>query len=175
MPARKILLGVIGRPHGVRGLVHMHSHTDDPMDLTAYGVLSDSQGRRYVLRWRGDGIAEIAIRTDDGEQKITDRDAAARLTRTELFIDRDRLPPAEEDEFYLADLVGLAAVDPSGTMLGTVQTVHDYGAGASLEIFGEGRPLLVPFTKEAVPVVDISAGRVVIQPPAEIMLEGDSP
>jgi len=60
-------------------------------------------------------------------------------------------------------------------MLGTVQTVHDYGAGASLEIFGEGRPLLVPFTKEAVPVVDISAGRVVIQPPAEIMLEGDSP
>jgi len=95
MPARKILLGVIGRPHGVRGLVHMHSHTDDPMDLTAYGVLSDSQGRRYVLRWRGDGIAEIAIRTDDGEQKITDRDAAARLTRTELFIDRDRLPPAE--------------------------------------------------------------------------------
>jgi len=131
--------------------------------------------RAVATSCAGVATAEIAIRTDDGEQKITDRDAAARLTRTELFIDRDRLPPAEEDEFYLADLVGLAAVDPSGTMLGTVQTVHDYGAGASLEIFGEGRPLLVPFTKEAVPVVDISAGRVVIQPPAEIMLEGDSP
>ena len=175
MPARKILLGVIGRPHGVRGLVHVHSHTEDPMDLTAYGDLADAQGRCYALRWRGEGIAEIAIRTDGGEQKITDRDAAARLTRTELFIDRDCLPPAEDEEFYLADLVGLAAVDPSGAMLGTVQTVHDYGAGASLEIFGEGRPLLVPFTREAVPVVDIPAGRVGVQPPAEIVLEGDAP
>jgi len=98
MPARQILLGVIGRPHGVRGLVHMHSHTEDPADLTAYGDLSDAQGRRFIVRWRGEGVAEIAIRTDGGEQKIADRDSAAKLTRTELFIDRDRLPPPEDDE-----------------------------------------------------------------------------
>jgi 16S rRNA processing protein RimM len=175
MAARKILMGVIGRPHGVRGLVHVHSLTADPADLTAYGDLSDAHGRLYVLRWRGTGIAEVAIRADGGDQRIADRDAAARLARTELFVDRDRLPPAEEDEFYLADLVGLAAVDASGAMLGTVQTVHDYGAGASLEIFGEGRPLLVPFTRDAVPVVDIAAGRVVVKPPAEVVLEGDAP
>ena len=171
---KKILLGVIGRPHGVRGLVHVHSHTENPADLTAYGDLSDAQGRHFIVRWRGEGVAEIAIRSDGGEQKITDRDAAAKLTRTELFIDRDRLPPAEADEFYLADLVGLDAVDASGVPLGKVETVHDYGAGASLEILRDGRPMLIPFTKEAVPVVDIAARRVVVQPPAEIMVEGDA-
>ena len=69
---KKILLGVIGRPHGVRGLVHVHSHTENPADLTAYGDLSDAQGRHFIVRWRGEGVAEIAIRSDGGEQKITD-------------------------------------------------------------------------------------------------------
>ena len=134
---------------------------------------SPSQGRRFHLRWHGTGVAEISLHTDTGEIKIADRDAAAKLTRTELFIDRDRLPQAEEDEFYLADLVGLAAVDPNGASLGTVQTVHDYGAGASLEIIRDGQALLVPFTRATVPVVDIPAGRVVIDPPAETLVTGD--
>ncbi len=176
MTQRRILLGVIGRPHGVRGLVHVHSHTADPADLTAYGNLSDAQGRRFVLRWRGEGIAEVSEIVAGREVRITDRDMAARLTRTELFIDRDRLPPADEEEFYLADLVGLEAVDTGGAVLGTVTLVHDYGAGASLEIapsenMGAGHPLIVPFTRAAVPVVDIAAGRVVVDPPAETIAQ----
>ena len=168
MDQRRILLGVIGRPHGVRGLVHVHSHTADPADLTAYGDLSDAKGRQFVLRWRGEGVAEIAEIVDGKPVTVKDRDAAARLTRTELFIDRDRLPPAEEDEFYLSDLVGLAAFDGAGRQLGKVTLVHDYGAGASLEIEGTGRPMIVPFTRACVPVVDIAAGRVEIVPPDEI-------
>ena len=168
MDQRRILLGVIGRPHGVRGLVHVHSHTADPADLTAYGDLSDAKGRRFVLRWRGEGIAEVAEVNDGRPVPVKDRDAAAKLTRTELFIDRDRLPPAEEDEFYLSDLVGLAAFDGAGRPLGKVALVHDYGAGASLEIEGEGRSVIVPFTRACVPLVDIAAGRVVIAPPDEI-------
>jgi len=173
MDQRRILLGVIGRPHGVRGLVHVHSHTADPADLTAYGDLSDAKGRRFVLRWRGEGIAEVAEIVDGKPVPLKDRDAAAKLTRTELFIDRDRLPPAEEDEFYLSDLVGLAAFDASGRELGKVALVHDYGAGASLEIAnseagGAGKPIIVPFTRACVPVVDITAGRVEIVPPDEV-------
>ena len=180
MTQRRILLGVIGRPHGVRGLVHVHSHTEDPADMTAYGDLSDAQGRRFVLRWRGDGIAEVSLLIDGREQKITDRDAAARLTRTELFIDRDKLPAADEDEFYLTDLVGLAAVDTDGKPLGQVTVVHDYGAGASLEVMppegGQTRnPLLIPFTRAAVPVVDIAGGRVVIDPPEETIVPAEIP
>ena len=172
MAERRILLGVIGRPHGVRGLVHVHSHTADPEDLTAYGELSDAQGRRYVLRWRGAGIAEVTVLVDGRAEKITDRDAAARLTRTELFIERDRLPPPEEeDEFYLADLVGLEAFDATGTSQGKIATVHDYGAGASLEIIRDGgAPLLLPFTRACVPVVDIAGGRVVVEVPEETII-----
>jgi 16S rRNA processing protein RimM len=168
MDQRRILLGVIGRPHGVRGLVHVHSHTADPADLTAYGDLSDAKGRRFVLRWRGEGVAEVSVVVDGVPVPVKDRDDAAKLTRTELFIDRGRLPPAEEDEFYLSDLVGLAAFDGTGKQLGKVALVHDYGAGASLEIEGEGRPIIVPFTRACVPMVDIAAGRVEIVPPDEI-------
>ena len=168
MAERRILLGVVGRPHGVRGLVRVVSYTADPAGLTAYGPLSDDKGRRFTLRWRGEGIAEIAEMVDDKPVPIADRNAAEKLVNARLYIDRDRLPPPDEEEFYLADLVGLAAFDGRGAALGEVVAVHDYGAGASLEIArAEGAALLVPFTRASVPEVDAAAGRVIVVPPAE--------
>src|SRR6185437_1208545 len=134
MADRRILLGVVGRPHGVRGLVRVVSYTADPASLTAYGALSDDRGRRFTLRWRGEGIAEIAEIVDGTAVPSADRNAAEKLVNTRLYIERDRLPPPNEEEFYLADLVGLAAFDVAGVALGEVAAVHDYGAGASLEI-----------------------------------------
>ena len=163
MPADRILLGVIGRPHGVHGLVHVTSHTADPADLTAYGPLFDDCGRRFTLHWRGEGLVEVAEQVNGAAIKVADRRAAEKLTNTRLYVARSALPPPEEDEFYLADLIGLDAMDTSGTRIGTVTAFHDYGAGASLEIACPDAPsLLVPFTRAAVPVVDVSAGRVVV-------------
>ena len=76
MPENRILMGVIGRPHGVRGLVRVTSYSDD---LTAYGPLSDPKGRRFVLRWRGEGVAEIAELADGTEVKVADRSTAEKL------------------------------------------------------------------------------------------------
>ncbi len=165
MSDRQILLGVVGRPHGVRGLLHVHSYTADPQDLAGYGPLLDEQGRPWTLSWRQAGVAEL--RDADGHA-VADRTAAERLTNLRLFIERDRLPQPDDDEFYLSDLVGLDAVDPAGAALGRITVVHDYGAGVSLEIAGEGKLLLVPFTRAAVPHVDLGAGRVVIDPPHEV-------
>ena len=81
----RILMGVIGRPHGVRGLVHVTSYAED---LTAYGPLTDAKGRQFVLRWRGEGVAEIAELADGAEVKVADRTAAEKLTNTRLFVDR---------------------------------------------------------------------------------------
>jgi 16S rRNA processing protein RimM len=163
-PGSRILMGVIGRPHGVRGLVRVTSYADD---LTAYGPLSDAEGRRFVLRWSSEGVAEIAELVAGAEVKVTDRTAAEKLINTRLYVDRVRLPEPEDDEFYLADLIGLAAVDRNGAQLGTISAVHDYGAGASLEIEREDdQPLLVPFTRACVPQVDVAGGRVVIEPPS---------
>jgi 16S rRNA processing protein RimM len=166
MPERRILMGVVGRPHGVRGLVHVHSYTADPDDLCAYGQLSDDAGRAWTLSWRGTGVAEL--RDADG-RAVGDRTEAEKLTNTRLYLDREKLPPADEEEFYQADLLGLAVRGADGAPLGEVAAVHDYGAGVSLEIARDGAaPLLVPFTREAVPVVDVAGGFVVVEPPQEI-------
>jgi 16S rRNA processing protein RimM len=169
MPGR-VQLGVIGRPHGVGGLVKVTSHTAVSADLTAYGPLFDPEGNLYALRWKADGIAEVSRIVDGVAIKVTDRSQAEKLTNTKLFIDRSALPPADENEYYLADLIGLAAVDPAGRQVGIVSVVHDYGGGASLEIVGSGAPLLVPFTVDYVPVVDIAAGHVVVVMPNEIVI-----
>lgn len=165
MPASRILLGVIGRPHGVHGLVRVHSYTADPEALAGYGPLTDENGRRWTLAWRGDGVAELR---DDAGRTLPDRAAAEKLTNARLYVDRDNLPPADAEEWYLADLVGLDAVSAGGEWLGRVVAVHDYGAGASLEIAGDGLPRLVPFTRAAVPDVDIASGRLTVEPPAEV-------
>lgn len=173
MPDTSILLGVIGRAHGVRGLVRVTSHTEDPADLTAYGPLSDDRGRRFTLRWRGEGIVEVMELVDGVSVKVTDRTQAEKLTNTRLYIDRARLPPPEdEDEFYLVDLIGLAAAGADGVPLGRVAVVHDYGAGVSLEIARDGAPpLIVPFTRAAVPVVDVAGGQVTVCPPDDVVGE----
>jgi 16S rRNA processing protein RimM len=102
---------------------------------------------------------------------LADRNAAEKLVNTRLYIDRERLPKPDADEFYLSDLVGLTATAPEGVELGRVTVVHDYGAGASLEIVGQGAPLLVPFTRACVPEVDLARGRVVVVPPAEVAVQ----
>ena len=118
----------------MRGLVRVTSHTADPADLTGYGPLSDPPGRRFIVRWMGEGIAEVSEIIDGKPVKLADRTAAERLTNTKLFIERDRLPAPDADEYYLADLIGLTAVGSDGAPIGVVSAVHDYGAGASLEI-----------------------------------------
>ncbi len=161
MPDGRILVGVIGRPHGVRGLVRVQSLTADPASLAAYAPLRDDHGTAYTLAWRMPGVAEL--RTDRGP--LASRTEAECLTNRRLYIDRAQLPPPEPDEFYLADLVGLEARDAAGTPLGRVTEIHDYGAGASLEIAGEGRALLIPFTHAAIPTIDPSAGYLTVIPP----------
>ena len=166
MPESRILMAVVGRPHGVRGQVRVTSYADD---LTAYQPLTDANGRRFVLRWRGAGVAEIAELAGGAEVKVADRATAERLTNTRLYVDRAQLPEPEEDEFYLADLIGLRAFDADGACLGAVSAVHDYGAGASLEIEQEGgQSLLLPFTRACVPQVDVATGRVVVVPPSPV-------
>ncbi len=163
-------MGVIGKPHGVRGLVRMNAYTEDPQALADYAPLTDKTGRKFSLEWVGENIAQLSEITAAGPRKVTDRNTAERLTNTELFAPRSALPDADDEEFYLADLIGLAARNPVGEQLGTITAVHDYGGGTSLEILRPSGtpPLLVPFTRAAVPEVNLATGHVVINPPAEI-------
>ncbi|MDQ6748989.1 MAG: ribosome maturation factor RimM [Candidatus Dormibacteraeota bacterium] len=166
MDEARILVGVVGRPHGVRGLAHVRSYTAEPQALAEYAPLHDDKGRRWLLAWRGEGVAELR---DEAGRPLPDRTAAEALINLRLYVDRAQLPPAGEDEFYLADLVGMEARDAGGNPLGRVAQVHDYGAGASLELVRDGGPsLIVPFTRTSVPGVDMAARRLTVVPPAEM-------
>lgn len=160
----RILVARIGAPHGVKGEVRLFPFTQDPMAVLDYQPLTDKAGRRTFrivsLRPGKDHfVARLA--------GVDDRTAAEALTQTELYVARDRLPPAEdEDTFYHADLIGLPVTDPDGNALGTVVALHDFGAGDILEFApaAGGKTAMVPFTKAAVPAVDVTARRVVVDP-----------
>jgi 16S rRNA processing protein RimM len=166
MSEARIQLGVIGRPHGVRGLVRVHSYTAVPAELPDYGPFEDARGRVFTLRFVSDGVAEVSEIAGGRPIPVRDRSVAEALVNTPLFVPRARLPAAAEEEFYLADLVGLAAFAPDGTALGQVSVVHDYGAGASLEIGAH----LVPFTRACVPMVDLAGGRLTVVLPEEVVV-----
>ncbi|MHB2168418.1 ribosome maturation factor RimM [Alsobacter sp. R-9] len=163
-----ILVGVFGAPHGVRGELRLKSFTGDPLAIAGYGPLTDAAG---TAAWR---LSQARLVKDDmlvvRVEGVNDRDAAARLTNVRLHVPRERLPAIDdEDEYYQADLVGLRVDTVDGGTLGTVAAVLDFGAGDILEIAPPdgGRPVMLPFTKAAVPVVDIAGGRLVADPPAE--------
>ena len=169
----RVCLGVIVGAHGVRGDVRVKAFTEDPANLSAYGPLTDETGARSftVLTAKPLKGDVLAVRL----KEVTNRDAALALKGCELFIDRADLPPAEEDEFYFEDLVGLAAMHVDGRPLGEVRAVFDYGAGPLIELWrvpGVKGPHLIPFTKAAVPKVDLAARQILIDPPPGLLDEG---
>jgi 16S rRNA processing protein RimM len=160
-----ILMGVIGKPHGVRGLMHVHSYAAEPQTLARH-VLLDQSGKTWTLTWVSEGIAELRAQ---GGHKVASRTEAEKLVNTRLHVERTRLPPPGDDEFYLADLVGMEARTEKGAAFGRIAAVHDYGAGTSLEIERpDAGALLVPFTRAVVPTIDLQAGHLTVLPPHEI-------
>jgi 16S rRNA processing protein RimM len=170
-PNQLVLLGRFGAPHGVRGEIRLQSFTADPRSIAGYGPLTDKSGARKfaLVSIRPQGKDMLVARVEG----VTDRAAAQALTGVELFIPREKLPPPDEDEFYLADLIGLRAQTREGVDIGRVIALRNFGAGDILEVapVGGGETLMFPFTRAVVPVVDVPEGRVVIEPPVEI--DGD--
>lgn len=167
-----LLMGAILGAHGVKGEVKVKSFAARPSDIAAYGALSDAkEQRRFELGIIGvsDATRGILIARISG---VADRNAAEALKGVELYVARDRLPHlTDSDEFYFADLIGLAAVDAGGKSHGRVVSVDNYGAGDLLLVAPEdesGRDsFVVPFTKTFVPVVDVAKGRLVLSLPAD--------
>ena len=164
----RVCVARIGAAHGVRGEVKLWSFTQDPAAVADYGPLETEDGTRRFE------IASLRAAKDHFVARlkgIDDRDAAEAVCNLELYIARERLPAIdEEDSFYVADLVGLAAVTADGGALGTVTAVHNFGAGDIVEIkpAAGGAPLMLSFTAANVPAVDVKAGRIVVAVPEEV-------
>jgi 16S rRNA processing protein RimM len=167
--AAQICVARIGAAHGVRGAVKLWTFTEDPFAVKRYGLLTTKDGARQFEVTHAREAKDHLVATLKG---VTTRDEAERLNGLELYVAREKLPATDEGEYYHADLIGLAAVTAANAPLGRVAAIHNFGAGDIIEIAPpHGPTMLLPFTNAVVPTVDLAAGRVVIELPAEI--DGD--
>tara|TARA_A100001037_G_scaffold298567_1_gene322534 strand:- start:355 stop:939 length:585 start_codon:yes stop_codon:yes gene_type:complete len=163
----RVCVGRIAGAHGVQGLIRINSYTEDPMDVAAYGPVTDEYGERmFELEAKRMTKTQVVARI----KGVMDRNAAEALQGLRIFILREVMPPTADDEFYCEDLIGLAAETVDGKSLGSVLSLQEFGAGEMLEIGRRrGGTTLVPFTKDVVPQVDLEAKRVVIDPPIGLL------
>jgi 16S rRNA processing protein RimM len=171
----RVCLGAISGAHGVGGVVKIRSFTTEPADVAAYGPVSDEDGSLFEIKIIGEAKGAVLARIPG----VDSRDAAAALKGTRLYVAREALPPTGEDEFYHGDLLGVSVDLVDGTRFGTVTGIRAVGETDVLEIARDdgGPSAMVPFTREATPVVDLDGGRIVIDPPAGLIddLEADTP
>jgi 16S rRNA processing protein RimM len=164
-----VVVGRIGRPHGVRGEVTVEVRTDDPDLRFVPGVVlatePASRGPLTIVarRWHRD----VLLLTIDG---VTSREEAEELRNTELLVDVADLPALEDpDSFYDHQLVGLTARLTDGSELGEVTAVRHEGAELLVVRRVEGGELLVPFVTAIVPTVDLAGGFLVVDPPEGLL------
>lgn len=169
---KRVCLGAIAGATGVRGAVRIKTFTAEPQAVAAYGPVSDESGSRsFTLAIERMGPGHVIARLSG----VADRDAAAALKGTRLYVERRAMPePTGADEYYAADLVGIAAEYGDGRPFGTISAVHDFGAGDVLEIArAEGASILLPFTRAVVPEVDLDRRRIVVDPPEALLREAE--
>lgn len=159
--AARICVGAIAGAFGVRGEVRLKSFTAEPADIASYGPLTTEDGTRdFTIRLTRPVTGGLGARLSG----IDSREQAEALKGTTLWAPREALPSLPDDEFYHADLIGLEVVDTGGQSLGRVRAIYDHGAGDILEVAGR-QILLLPFTRAVVPTVDLTARRIVADPP----------
>jgi 16S rRNA processing protein RimM len=170
--AKRVCLGVITGPHGVRGAVRIKSFTEEPEAISRYGPLTDETGGRgFELRVIGTAKGVVIARLSG----VEDRNQAEAARGLRLYLARSALPLTAAEEYYHADLIGLEAVLGDGTLVGRVRAIHDFGAGDTLELARPGAPpLMVPFTRAVVPNVELAAGRLVLDPPPGLLDENEA-
>ncbi len=165
MTDNRIVVGSLAGAFGVKGEVRLKSFCADPADIAIYTPLTTEDGRMFrVVVIVGQAPGALVARIEGIESK----EQADALRGQSLYALRDKLPRLPDDEYYHADLIGLPVFDSGGTELGRVKTVLNHGAGDILEILAPGASdtILLPFTQAAVPTVDLSARRIIADPPA---------
>src|SRR5260370_8467758 len=171
MPPSQICVARIGAAHGVRGAVKLWTFTEDPLAVKRYGPLVTKDGAHrvevtHVREAKGHLVATL--------KGIATREEAERLNGVELYVAREKLPDTSEDEYYRADLIGLAAVNAAGEPLGCVIAIPNFGAGDIIEVAPpNGATMLLPFTHAVVPRVALRCGGVCSGVP--VALQGQAP
>ncbi len=159
-----ICVGAISGAFGIQGEARIKSFCADPAAIARYAPLSSADGKRlFNLEITRSIPGGYAARLGG----IASREDAEALKGTRLYAPRERLPALPDDEFYHSDLIGLEVFDTGGLAVGRIHAIHEFGAGDIIEILGPGlkAAVMLPFTREAVPTVDLASRRIIIDPP----------
>lgn len=157
-----ICVGAFAGAFGVAGELRLKSFCADPEAIASYGPLYTEDGsRQFQIRLTRPVAGGLGARV----KGVTTKEEADALRGVSLYAERSALPSLPDDEFYHSDLIGLEVRDTGGKLLGRVSAVHNHGAGDILEVSGGAKVLLLPFTREVVPTVDLTAKRIVADPP----------
>lgn len=169
-----VLVGAVAGAFGVRGEVRIKSFTATPEDIFDYAPFRDDAGAPVltVQSWKHlkDGFAAYT-------EEITSREEAASYKSVRLYARRDVLPQLNDDEFYHADLIGMAVRDLANAPLGVVKAVHNFGADDLLEVFktpGHKQSWYLPFTKAATPHIDLKKREIIADPAPELLPGGEN-
>lgn len=168
----RVCVGAVAGAFGVRGEVRLKSFCAEPEAIADYGPLTDEDGRGgWTIKLTRPVKGGFAARLSG----VSTKDAADALRGTRLYAARDSLPNLPDDEYYHADLIGLAVFDTGGEKLGRIKAVLNHGAGDLLEISvpGQKQPVLLPFTLSNVPTIDLTAGKVIADPPDGVFADGE--
>ena len=170
LPEDRVCVGAIAGVRGLKGEVRIKSFTADPDSIAAYGPVATEDGKQTFLLTIKSRAKGLLIARLDG---IDDRTSAEELRGKRLYVPRSALPEPEFGEFYQADLVGLMAETNSGERLGEIEAVHNFGASDIIEIVcnntNHEENIMIPFTNEVVPEIDIEGGRIVINLPSYVV------
>lgn len=158
-----VIVGGIAGAFGVKGEVRLKSYCANPADIETYDLVSEDGLREFQIELTGTTKNGFTARITG----VSNKDQADALKSTQLCADRSAMPELADDEYYYADLIGLEVLDTGGTVIGAVKTVVNHGAGDILEIHASGQSatVMLPFTKEIIPTVDIKTGRIIADPP----------
>ena len=168
----RVIVGAIGGSFGVQGEVRLKSFCADPQAIADYTPLYTEDGRAFAQVVLTGQLKNGFTARLDGV--VTKEDADA-LRNISLYAERALMPSLPDDEYYYADLIGLTVLDTGGNILGTVKNVMDHGAGDLLELIvpGQAETTLLPFTQAVVPAVDMTAKRIVADPPDGLFPSND--
>lgn len=163
MSTSRICVGAIAGSYGVRGEVRLKSFCSEPAAIGTYGPLWSEDGRQFTVTL---GV-QIAQGFSARLSGVATKEQADGLRGVRLFAERDKLPGLPDDEFYHTDLIGLEVFDTGGQFLGHVKAVLNHGASDLLELVAPGKSgaILLPFTQAIVPTVDLTARRIIADPP----------
>ncbi|MBQ9271330.1 MAG: 16S rRNA processing protein RimM [Alphaproteobacteria bacterium] len=170
---KRVCIGKIVAAYGIKGEVKIRSVNQNPLNLDQFGAVENADAsRKFSIKVVGLVSTNARVKIEG----VTTRNDAEALIGTNLYVPRSALPELDEEEFYLADLIGLkVCLKTPENKIGKVAAFQNYGAGDIIEIKLDGKKEteMLPFTKTYVPTINVEEGYIIVSSSTMVFASDD--